>query len=375
MEKKITRLRKLAISCGGTGGHFLPGLTIGRHFVGRHTHVLMLIGGKNVESQGETAEGYGIEITRLKPMPSPRRLISIIRFIFGTISGTIASIKSMRKFRPDALLAMGSFASLPPVLAAKILGIPIFLHDGNARIGRANRFFSSWARLMGTAFPPVNGEKIKCPYEYIGMPVRPELDYRPMPKTQAIEKLNSLFELNFKPNLPTLLIFGGSQGAQAFNETFPEMLIQSGRTDFQVMHLTGEGKFDSVKATYENAKFPVLCLAATSGMHWFYQAADAVVCRSGGSTLAELCMFGKYSLLIPYPFAAEKHQDDNARFMEEAGIAKMIDNSECTIERTNELLAEWLADPSEFVKRGKKATEHAKPAAANDMLWLIDSMI
>jgi UDP-N-acetylglucosamine--N-acetylmuramyl-(pentapeptide) pyrophosphoryl-undecaprenol N-acetylglucosamine transferase len=207
------------------------------------------------------------------------------------------------------------------------------------------------------------------------MPVRPELDYRPMPKKQAIEKLNSLFELNFKPELPTLLIFGGSQGAQAFNETFPQMLIKSGRSDFQVMHLTGEGKFESVKATYENAEFPVLCLAATSGMHWFYQAADAVVCRSGGSTLAELCIFGKYSLLIPYPFAAEKHQDDNARFMEEAGIAKMIDNSECTIERTNELFNKWLAAPEEFVERGRKAIEYAKPTAANDMLWLIDSMI
>lgn len=152
MEKKITKLRKLAISCGGTGGHFLPGLTIGRQFLGRHTHVLMLIGGKNVESQGETAEGYGIEITRLKPMPSPRRITSILRFIFGTISGTIASIKSMREFRPDALLAMGSFASLPPVLAAKFLGIPIFLHDGNARIGRANRFLAlghaSWVLLF-----------------------------------------------------------------------------------------------------------------------------------------------------------------------------------------------------------------------------------
>ncbi|MDD5727339.1 MAG: UDP-N-acetylglucosamine--N-acetylmuramyl-(pentapeptide) pyrophosphoryl-undecaprenol N-acetylglucosamine transferase [Victivallales bacterium] len=375
MEKKITNLRKLAISCGGTGGHFLPGLTIGRQFTGRHTRVLMLLSGKNVANQSETAEGYGIEIVRLRHMPSPYKLRSFTHFILGAISGTTAAVSALRKFQPDALLAMGSFASLPPVLAAKILGIPIFLHDGNARIGKANRFFSSWARLMGTAFPPVNAGKIKCPYEYIGMPVRPELDCRPTPKAQAVEKINSLFELNFKPELPTLLIFGGSQGAQTFNDIFPRMLIESGRTDFQVMHLTGDGKFEAVKAVYENAGFPILCLSATSGMHWFYQAADAVICRSGGSTLAELCMFGKFSLLIPYPFASEKHQHDNARFLEASGAAKMLDNNEFTLEKATELFNKWLADPDEFIRRGKKALDYAKPDAANDMLWLIDSMI
>ncbi len=375
MLRKITKLRRLAISCGGTGGHFLPGLTIGRHFVGRHNRVLMLLGGKNVEAQGETAEGYGLEILKLKPMPAPRLIISCLRFIYGTIWGTIASIRALREFRPDALLAMGSFASMPPVLAAKLLGIPIFLHDGNVRVGRANRFFSSWARIMGTAFPAVNGDRIKCPYECTGMPVRSELDYQPMEKTQAIEKINSLFELDFKPDLPTLLIFGGSQGAQIFNETFPQMMLNSGRTDFQVLHLTGEGKFDSVKAAYETAKFPVLCLAVTSGMHWFYQAADALVCRAGGSTLAELCLFGKFAFLIPYPYAAENHQYDNAQFMAGIGAAEIIDNSECSIEKTTELLERWLADPDAFAERGEQAIAHAKPDATSEMLCLIDSLL
>lgn len=373
--KKITKLKKMAITCGGTGGHFYPGLTIAREFVGRYNKVLMLLGGKNVESQAEIAEGLSLNVLKLKPMPAPNRIISIFCFIYGTIWGTIASIKAMHEFRPDALLAMGSFASMPPVLAAKILGIPIFLHDGNARVGKANRFFSKWARLMGVAYPPVNAEKIQCPYECIGMPVRPELDYQPIKKTKAIDKLNALFDLNFKSELPTLLIFGGSQGAQIFNETFPQMMIKSGRTDFQVLHLTGEGKFDSVKATYATAKFPVLCLPGTSGMHWFYQAADAVVCRSGGSTLAELCLFGKFAFLIPYPFASEKHQDDNARFMVDTGAAEMLDNKECSIEQTQELLNRWLAAPAAFVERGKQAIDYAKPNSAKDMLWLIERLL
>ena len=375
MERKITKLKNLAITCGGTGGHFLPGLTIAREFMGGYNKVLMILGGKNVESQADTAEGFSLNVLKLKPTPAPNGIFSFFRFIYGTIWGTIASIKAMREFRPDALLAMGSFASMPPVLAAKILGIPIFLHDGNAKIGRANRFFSKWARLMGMAYPPVNAAKVHCPYECIGMPIRPELDYQPVEKNKAIEKLNTLFELDFKAELPTLLIFGGSQGAQIFNETFPQMMIESGRSDFQVLHLTGEGKFESVKASYEKAKFPVLCLPSTSGMHWFYQAADAVVCRSGGSTIAELCIFGKFAFLIPYPFAAEKHQDDNARFMVDTEAAEMLDNSECSIEKTSELLNRWLADPASFVKRGKKAIVYAKPNAAADMLWLIERLI
>jgi UDP-N-acetylglucosamine--N-acetylmuramyl-(pentapeptide) pyrophosphoryl-undecaprenol N-acetylglucosamine transferase len=350
-------------------------LTIARNFNDRQGEVLMLLGGKNIESQCETAEGVGLDVLKLKPTPAPRSIVSVLRFVTGTALGTIASIRAMRKFKPDALLAMGSFASMPPVLAAKILGIPIFLHDGNARIGKANRFFSRWTRHLGTAFPAVNGEKIQCPYECIGMPVRPELDYRSMDKKQAIENLNSLFGADLNPDLPTLLIFGGSQGAQIFNETFPQMMLNSGRSDFQVLHLTGKGKFASVKASYEAAEFPVLCLAGTSEMHYFYQAADAVVCRSGGSTVAELCLFSKFAFLIPYPFAAEKHQDDNAQFMVNTGAAKIIDNSECSIEKTAELLAVWLADPDSFVERGRQALAYAKPDAANEILSLIDSLL
>ena len=373
--RKITKLKNLAITCGGTGGHFFPGLTIAREFSGAYNKVLMILGGKNIESQAEIAEGFSLNVSKLKPMPAPSGIFSFIRFIYGSICGTFTSIKAMREFRPDALLAMGSFASLPPVLAAKILGIPIFLHDGNAKIGRANRYFSNWARLMGMAYPPINAAKVKCPYECIGMPIRPELDYQPIEKAKAIAKINKLFELDFKADLPTLLIFGGSQGAQIFNETFPEMMLNSGRTDFQVLHLTGEGKFNEVKAAYKDAKFPCLCLPGTSGMHWFYQAADAVVCRSGGSTIAELCIFGKFAFLIPYPFAAENHQDDNAFFMVGTGAAEIFDNSECSIEKTNELLNRWLADPTGFIERGKQATEYAKPDAAKDMLWLIERMI
>ncbi|MDD5698996.1 MAG: UDP-N-acetylglucosamine--N-acetylmuramyl-(pentapeptide) pyrophosphoryl-undecaprenol N-acetylglucosamine transferase [Victivallaceae bacterium] len=373
--KRITKLRKLAIACGGTGGHFLPGLTIARHFQGHRGRVLMLLSGKNIEDQHENAEGYSLEVIKLNPTPPPRSLRSFPGFVYGTLRGTLTAVQELRKFRPDAVLSMGSFAALPPVLAAKILGIPIFLHDGNARVGRANRFFSSWARLMGTAFPAVNGEKVRCPYEYIGMPIRPELDYRPLEKTQAIEKLNALFGVEFKAELPTLLIFGGSQGAQAFNELFPRMMLDSGRTGFQVLHLTGAGKFDCVKAVYETAKFPVLCLPGTSGMHWFYQAADLVICRAGGSTLAELCLFGKFAFLIPYPFAAEQHQADNARFMVTAGAAELIDSKELTTQKAAELFNRWLADPAAFTTRGKLALAYAKPDAAAEMLWLIDSLL
>ena len=372
---KYRNLKRLAITCGGTGGHFFPGLTIARYFQGHNGKVLVLLGGKKLDDQAETVLGHNLKVKKLKPMPPPRLFMPFLRFIYGTIHGTIVSIRTLKKFRPDALLAMGSFASLPPVLAAKILGIPIFLHDGNARVGKANRFFSPWARLMGTAFPAVNGDKIKCPHEYVGMPVRPELDYRPVEKTKAIDKINSLFELDFKADVPTLLIFGGSQGAQIFNEVFPKMMLESGRTDFQVLHLTGENKFESTKALYDNAKFPVLCLPGTSGMHWFYQAADAVVCRSGGSTLAELCLFGKFAFLIPYPYASERHQDDNARFMVSTGAAEMIDNSECNVEKAREILDKWLSDPHGYVRLGDEARKSAKADATSEMIRLMDNLV
>ena len=116
----------------------------------------------------------------------------------------------------------------------------------------------------------------------------------------------------FRADVFTFLIFGGSQGAATFNRILPEALSTAGRSDFQVLHLTGKGKFEETRKLYEGCAFSRLVIDSSPLMELFLGSADTVFCRSGGSSVAELALFGRSAVLIPYPYAAEKHQNDNA---------------------------------------------------------------
>lgn len=242
------KLQKLAITCGGTGGHFYPGLSIARAQQERGGEVLLLLSGVNSLRQREIAESYRVPAEVLPQMPSPRGIGSAARFLRGLAGGTLLAGRSLAGFRPQAVLGMGSFASLPALLAAKFRGIPVYLHDGNARIGKANRLLSRCARFLGTAFPAVNADRCRCEVGTIGMPVRPELEAMAgVGRDRAVAGLNRLFGSNLVPELPVILIFGGSQGASIFNSVLPRALNRLGRRDFQVLHLSGPAKFDEVR--------------------------------------------------------------------------------------------------------------------------------
>lgn len=335
------KLSTLAITCGGTGGHFYPGLSIARHLKEQGCRAVIFLSGRNIPAQSAEAARYGIETVCLPPTPKSR-----IGHAFALLNGYLRSCRKLRKLKPDALLGMGSFASFPAAMAAVTLRIPVFLHDGNARVGKANRILSRFARHLGTAFPAVNPETVKCPLECTGMPLRPEITAgEAISKAEAITRVNALYGGSLKAELPTILIFGGSQGAAIFNSVLPTALRQLNELQFQVIHLTGKDKFAEVRETYCGAAFPALLLPSSSDMHLLYQAADLAVCRSGGSTVAELAHFGKAALLIPYPYAAERHQDDNAGFYAAAGAAVILQNAGCTPERVAGIIRGLLRQP------------------------------
>ena len=140
------------------------------------------------------------------------------------------------------------------------------------------------------------------------------------------------------------------------------------KTEFQVLHLAGPKKLAEVRDAYGDVVFPSLLLESSEKMELFLGAADLVFSRSGGSTVAELARFGKASVLIPYPYAAENHQYDNARVLAGHGAAELLPNAECTPERIERLLAGLLAEPERLKQRGALAAELARPAAAERLL-------
>ena len=368
----------LIITCGGTGGHFYPGLSIARAQQERGKKVLLILSGKNSAEQSRIAEKYNINCITLEHMPSPsiKRPASCWKFIKGLISGISKAKSIMKKEQPDAVLGMGSFASLPVIWAAKNLKLPIFLHDGNARIGKANRFLSRYARKLATAFPAVNADKVRCPHTVSGMPVRPELKQTALSKSQAITALNSKFKSSLSGDHFTILLFGGSQGARKLNEVFGSAIkkLAGKHHDLQLIQLTGAGEFEAMNKFHADTACPMLLLPGLPEMHWAYSAADLVICRSGGSTVAELNAFGKYAVVIPYPFASELHQDDNANYLATLGAAEKISNSALEPDMALKLL-EKLYNSPDLAETGRKSILPDAWNGAENMLALIDKTL
>ena len=360
------KLKKLAVCCGGTGGHFFPGLSIARTFQAQGGDVLLLLSGIHAESQREIAAQFNIKSVALPAMPHYSK--HPFRFISGFIGGYREAEKQLKNFSPQALLGMGSFASLPIMLAAKRCRIPLFIHDGNSRIGKANRFFSRWAKFAGTAFPAVNASACHCEVSAVGMPLRPELlEFTALNKAEAIEAVNKEFGTDFISDKPLFLVTGGSQGAAVFNEILPAAFKNNGGA-FQVIHLTGKGKLADAENGYKDASFPVKLVETTGKMAEVMAAADLVFSRSGGSTAAELALFGKASVLVPYPYAAEDHQMDNARYFESANAAYLVKNSSLNVDVAEKIIADYLADPEKFRLMGEKMRSLAKPEASESMI-------
>ncbi|MBQ4107297.1 MAG: UDP-N-acetylglucosamine--N-acetylmuramyl-(pentapeptide) pyrophosphoryl-undecaprenol N-acetylglucosamine transferase [Lentisphaeria bacterium] len=362
--------QRLIITCGGTGGHFYPGLALARRHMACGHPVLMLLSGVNSESQRSIAQSFGIPVEVLPLMPSPgHNPVRACCFLNGLIRGYRQTRLEITRFRPDAVLGMGSFASLPVVLAAHASGIPIFLHDGNARIGRANRFLSRFARFLGTAFPPVNADRVRCRCNCVGMPLRPELvAAEHLERAEAIARLNHRYGCRLTPEIPVLLVFSGSQGAAAINAVIPEALRKLAPGSLQVIHLTGTNTFDEVQSSYQGIDTPLLLLPSCDAMELPYSAADLVISRSGGSTVAELQLFGKGAVLIPYPYAAEQHQWDNARVMVQGDAALALANNDCDAPRIARILQDFLDHPALWQNRGKQAFSLAHPDASDRML-------
>lgn len=365
------KLERILITCGGTGGHFYPGLAIARAMQKQNGKVLLVLSGINAHAQCEIARQQDIPAVELPAMPHP--FSAPWGFFRGMTSGFFSSCREIRRFRPQAVLGMGSFASIPPVLATWILRVPLFLHDGNAKVGKANRWFSLLAKALGTGFPPINSSRIKCRTVHVGMPIRQSLldAAEKTDKKQAIEELNRRYQTDLSADVPTILIFGGSQGAAAFNAALPEALLQLNRNDLQVLHLTGKGKLDSTLSIYKDAAFKKLVVDSSEQMELFWLAADMVFSRSGGSSIAELALFGRPAVLVPYPFAAENHQKANAQYFSNSGAGLIVDNFELTPDKGKELLEDFLNNPAIWQERGNAAKRLAMPTAAEDMLDLI----
>lgn len=297
-----------------------PGLAAGEELRARGHRVTLWLTGRKIESS--TISGWNESVVTI-PVVSPRSPVAAIQFI----SAILECAREMRVRKPDVLLAMGSYAAVPPVLGARMAGVPVVLHEGNAVPGRALSFLSRHASAIGVSFNETRhffrGKKCIL----TGFPLRAQFSARPT------ERL-------LPPGMFTLLVTGGSQGAHFVNQVTSEAVCALWKrgTRLQVIHLSGPADCDKVRAAYTEAGVPSVVMPFCQEMPKAYITSDFAVCRSGAGTCSELAVMGVPALLIPLPRAPRDHQTANAVAMKTLGAADLIPQNSLTAEKLTEYL-------------------------------------
>jgi len=308
---------RLAIACGGTGGHLFPGLAIAEAVRRRGHEVRFFISAKPVDRRALAGAGesrHGVEI----PAVGWTGLFGVVSFLLRLVKAVRKAREELANFKADALLGMGGFVSAASVGAARRTGLPYFLHESNAVPGRATKFLSAGAKKMFVGFDECGRQLPKAKVEVTGTPVRSRLG--------KISKEEALKKLGLHPKRHLVAILGGSQGARGINEAVLRGLpaLKSLAASIQILHLAGEAHADKVRHAYEHSGFHAVVLGFCDDMDAVYAASDLVVSRAGAGTLAELAACGVPAILVPFPAAVDDHQTANAHAYADHGAAEIV---------------------------------------------------
>lgn len=299
---------KIVVACGGTGGHAFPGLAVAEELVKRGHEVTVWDSGRDVESSVMKRWTGAVFSTGARPLAA-KNAFAILRSIWRCR-------REMRRTRPDALLAMGSYSSLPPVLAARVCGVKVYLHEANTVPGKAVDLLSRFAETVAISFSMTTRFLPGVKTVLTGLPVRADI------------ATGTRFPF-IPPNAFVVFVTGGSQGAHAVNVLLSEALAMlkkdlaaaGAARPLYVIHQTGIKDEGLVMAAYAAAGLPSRVHAFEDEMANAFASADVVVARAGASTCFELAACGKPAFLIPLPSALRDHQHFNAEAFAAAGAA------------------------------------------------------
>lgn len=356
--QRPTNKPKVAIACGGTGGHLFPGIAVAEELMIRGAAVTLLVSPKEVDQQAVRGV-IGAEVATLPAIGLTSG--SKLAFFRGLLRSISATKKLFREKRPAAVLAMGGFTSAAPVWVGRRLGAKTYLHDSNTIPGRANRWLAHLVDDAFVYFHETSGRLSNPRVHVVGMPVRPQFE--------LMDASAARMTLGLAANRPTLLIMGGSQGATGINKLVTGALPQlmSALPEWQFIHLTGATDADSVRAAYASAKAKAVVKPFLSEMEYALGAATLAVSRSGASSLAELAALRVPAVLIPYPIAADDHQRHNARAFVETGAAWNFEQNGGSSDSFAKLLISLANDTAARSGVQTALAQWHFPAAARDI--------
>lgn len=343
--------RPLMIIAGGTGGHVFPGLAVAEELRRQGVPVVWLGTRQGLEARVVPAAGIPIEWLNARGLRR-RGLRSWLTAPWMIARSTWQALRIMRRYRPRAVLGMGGYVSGPGAAAARLLGIPVLIHEQNAVPGFTNRKLAPLVARIMTGFAGVLDEPGKT--VHTGNPVRAAISAVPPPASGAPDD---------RP--PRLLVLGGSQGAAAINEAVPAALARfEPKLRPEVRHQTGGLHAESTRALYRKFGVDAQVEPFIDDMAAAYAWADLAICRAGALTVAELAAAGVPAVLIPFPFAADDHQTANARHLVACDAGVLFPQDHLTAERLAAVLAELLGDREHLQTMAANARAMGLPDAA-----------
>jgi len=337
---------------GGTGGHVIPALAIARELTARYGAELLFIGTpRGIESKLVPAAGFELKLIQVGALKNVS-LATRLRTITDLPSAIFACRRIIQEFRPGVVIGVGGYASGPGMLAAWLGGIPTLAFEPNLVPGLANRLIAR--RVSAAAVHFEETARYFRNTRVTGVPVRQEF-FQIAPRTEDTK--------------PTLLVFGGSQGAKAINravmDSFP--LLHSALPEVQIIHQTGERDLTEVQAAVQRSQVPAEVSAFIIDMSGAFARADLLLCRSGASTVAEVTAAGKPAIFVPFPRAADDHQMRNARALEQEGAAVVLPESELTPAKLAETVGGLFADRAKLKAMSEATRRLAHPRATREI--------
>ncbi len=357
-ENKVASVMRIIICGGGTGGHLFPGIAVAEEVMHSVARSEILFVATDRETDAKVLKGRSFPFVALKSQGiKGKKFIQKLIALFKLPLSLWQAWVIIRKFSPDVVLGVGGYVTGPVLLAAWLRKIPTCIHEQNSVPGLANRIL---ARIVRKIFLSIPGSEKRFPAGkcvHTGNPVRKEV--RAM---ASGEKRGENF---------TLVVMGGSLGAHSINTMMIEGVRLIRRTlpdGFNVIHQTGKKDTKKVRAAYEEAGIPANVASFFTQMPFVLAKADLVVARAGATSLAELTVMGKPMILVPYPYAADNHQELNADWLVEGGAAIKCLESETTGMDLAKIILELVENESKRERMSSRAHKLGEPEAAKNIV-------
>ena len=315
-------LNRIIIAGGGTGGHIFPAIAVANALQQMIPAIHILFVGANGKMEMEKVPQAGYRIEGIDIAGFNRsHLLNNWKLPYQLLKSFMQVRSIFKKFKPDAVFGVGGYSSFPVLKFAQQKGIPSFLHEANSFAGKANLMLSKKAKLVMAGTHGMEKFFSEHNLVYTGNPVRREIAESTVLREEAFEYFG------LKSDKPTVLVMGGSLGARSINAAFNKELHKLIDSGIQVIWQTGKGNLAAVSENLKSRK-EVCVTEFIAKMNYAYKAADVVVSRAGAIALAEICVCGKPSVLVPFPLAAEDHQTVNATLLVKQGAALMVSDKE-----------------------------------------------